>query len=340
MCLIIVKPEDVKLPKFDYLKNADEANSDGIGIAVKFHDKSRVHIKKDFKDVNALQEYLKANVKKKDILIIHFRWATSGKTDAGNRHPFPITPNKKLMRQLELKCGWAVAHNGVLTDFSGHKKYSDTQRFVMERLAHPAIKANLTDSVIQGFIVDAIGTDKLAILGEKGELILLGDFKKHDGLYFSNESYKTSQERYGFTSYPHHYYTPQYNGIVTPVQSNRSNTNSIVDETFVGECDGCGQKKSLKYVESYEDGYESYMSLCKKCRKKFKKYGLDGLMNETPREAAHEEKCDGCLKYVNVNALHPHGEFNYCHECIKDWVRLANPDSPLTAEEIISDAGL
>ena len=35
MCLIIAKPKNVKIPKYDYLLNAEINNNDGIGIAFK-----------------------------------------------------------------------------------------------------------------------------------------------------------------------------------------------------------------------------------------------------------------------------------------------------------------
>ena len=124
MCMIVVKDKGVKLPKDEYLKNGASKNSDGIGICYRKKGEKKVTIKKDFKDVNALNKWLKENIGEEDQLIIHFRLATSGKRDAGNRHPFPITENKLLLRKNNLKKRFAVAHNGVINKYYGsNQKY-------------------------------------------------------------------------------------------------------------------------------------------------------------------------------------------------------------------------
>jgi len=144
MCLIISKPKGVALPIKKHLVEAEKNNPDGIGIAY-YKNNGIVRIKKTFRNVHSLYKFLKANITAEDILLIHFRIATSGKVDKGNRHPFPITLNKQLLRKEELSCRFAVAHNGVISQYGGHKKYSDSQKFIIDILANKRIKANLSN---------------------------------------------------------------------------------------------------------------------------------------------------------------------------------------------------
>jgi len=190
MCLIISKPKGVALPIKKHLVEAEKNNPDGIGIAY-YKNNGIVRIKKTFRNVHSLYKFLKANITAEDILLIHFRIATSGKVDKGNRHPFPITLNKQLLRKEELSCRFAVAHNGVISQYGGHKKYSDSQKFIIDILANKRIKYNLLDRSIQKLICSYISPDRLSILTYEGNLILLGKhIEDKDGCFYSNDSYE------------------------------------------------------------------------------------------------------------------------------------------------------
>ena len=136
MCLIAIKRQGIGLPDKTKLENGYKNNPDGVGIAILRNNKNQIYIKKDFKDFEVFYKWAKNNIGIADLAVIHFRLATSGKVDIGNRHPFPITQNKILLRKSSLFCNFAVAHNGILSDYSiKDKKFSDTQKFILDILA-------------------------------------------------------------------------------------------------------------------------------------------------------------------------------------------------------------
>jgi predicted glutamine amidotransferase len=188
MCMIIVKPKGARIPKKKNLKYCYENNSDGIGLAYTLKDNKNVHIKKDFKDFNDFHTFLCKNIKKEDLAVIHFRFATSGLVDNGNNHPFPISNNLKRLRQVNLICQKAIAHNGVISKFSGHNKYSDTQKFIYNVIGNVNFKENLKDVKIKKRIKSIIGKDRLAII-DKGELILFGDYTEYKNCLYSNYNF-------------------------------------------------------------------------------------------------------------------------------------------------------
>jgi len=191
MCMIISKPKNVKLPKEEYILESSYSNSDGIGIMYIKDNEKQVHLKKDFKDVYELLDFLDDNITEKDILVIHFRYATSGRTDKGNRHPFPITRNMKRLRKTKLVCDRAIAHNGVISKYHGHKKYSDTQKFIMGFLADMNIRKTLNHKKTKKRIKNFIKDDRLSILTSDDGLILIGQhIKANDNCYYSNGGYK------------------------------------------------------------------------------------------------------------------------------------------------------
>jgi len=282
MCLIIVKKSGVNLPPLEHLTNAEKTNSDGIGICYKKNG-NMVKIKKDFKNAQELHQFLLANIEISDPLIIHFRFATHGLKDIGNRHPFPITKNKSLLRKPLLNCSVALAHNGVLTQFNNHHKFSDTQKLILNVLSEPSIKNNLENKAIQTLIENFIGSDKLAILNSK--IIMFGKYIEDKGIYYSNTSYRAS---------------------VIGYQQNNSNLD------YFHTCDGCKKTKSVDYVQV--DGmYSDYLLLCKKCQKKLEKDKLYILGDE-------DEQCENCLQFFKPNTLKLTHYGKLCPKCEREYI--------------------
>lgn len=243
MCLIAVKEIGKNLPSREKLFNGFQNNSDGVGIALLKKEHNTILIKKDFKDFEDFYAWAITNISINDIAVIHFRFATSGKVDIGNRHPFPITHNSVLLRKAETFCRFALAHNGVLSEYSGHKKYSDTQKFIVDIIA--GLKYKLDNPSIQKLIVSYIGSDKLAIIDAlHRKTILLGEYKTCDeGILWSNDGYTYNRKDY-------------------------SNNTSYTNNKYV-VCDLCESKKKVMWVDN-ERAF-----LCKKCRRGIKKHGWD-----------------------------------------------------------------
>ncbi len=183
MCLLLVKPAGQSVP-YQYLKNAQECNPHGSGIA--FADGKTVRIEKDAKwnaeDIAERLEYLEENP-----VIVHFRYATHGSNTNDNTHPF------KLPKR------WAAAHNGII-DIKCKGDESDTRAFLRQNVV-PAINhgASLTDQRILNLIGDTIGKhNKLAFLHGSGEYGIANEDCGHwnNGIWYSNYTYEDSQPYY------------------------------------------------------------------------------------------------------------------------------------------------
>jgi len=203
MCIIIVKDIGVKLPSDKIMDTCWQNNSDGAGFMYLTKDK-QVHICKGFMTFADLNlAILERGITKADLLVIHFRLATSGIVNQACTHPFPLSKKNSELRQLDIVCKKGVVHNGVFG--VGKKKMSDTMLFVKEILSDGVIHNNLSRPAIKNLLAEYLGTtrhysNKLAILGKTG-VKLLGEDWEYDSdsrLYFSNIGYQ-----YVVPAYPH-----------------------------------------------------------------------------------------------------------------------------------------
>ena len=300
MCLIVVKPKNIDLPPEWHLRNGDDRNSDGIGVMFWKKDGNEVHIKKDFNNVNELIEWMKTTINKEDILVIHFRMATSGLKDKGNRHPFPVTVNKTLLRQTELVCQMGVAHNGVLTEYSGHKTYSDTQKFVVDILSDPMVHDHLDNPAIYKLINTFLEKDRLTILDNQGKLFLFGEYEVDGGRLYSNWGYNYGKYAERATWWDKKGEEIDINKALVAIEG----------ECSFNECDGCFKRTFIKNIEWKNDNYQ----LCKKCRKKLKKGQLNHLV--TNNEIIDKEpKCDNCGIPTLDKDLKNKSDFKLCKKC-------------------------
>jgi len=339
MCLIVAKSREGNLPPEEHLREGYFGNSDGIGVCFWKKDTKKVCIKKDFLGIEHLLIWMKQHIDKEDGLIIHFRKATSGLIDEGNRHPFPITRDKELIRKVNLDCKIAVAHNGIFTGFSDHKSdFSDSQHFVMEILAESIVRNNIHNKVMQKLLCEFIGSfNKLAFLDKDGIVTLLGRFEEENvggtPIYYSNSGYKTFRSYYGRNFYGkrneeslEEYYERIY-GDDYIYQSRRSlltnkekdnkkeeqkereeqdfvSVHSKDGEMFLGYCECCEGFKNLRKMEGEDRTY----ILCRKCRYKARKGKL----------ILKQAECSSCGMDYFVSQLNT--KFNnkdlLCHACM------------------------
>ena len=334
MCLIAVKPKGVALPKPEQLREGERSNKDGIGIAYWKANTNEVHIKKNFLDIEELLSWIPANIMLDDALVIHFRFATSGLKDEGNRHPFPITRNKELLREVELVCQQAVAHNGVITSYSGHDKYSDTQKFIVDILADDKIKNNLDSEAVRKLLASFLDGDRLAILNSNGSLYILGEWIKEGDIYYSNSGFRVYVTPITDYSSGGYYAKGLYSDSYDSCWKNKNDTKSLISPSglvtketnykvvpasgngFHGICDGCGYRKHVHKVLVEETEYE----LCKVCRKAVRK-GTLGLGDEYEDDVKTKETalvaCYSCLEWVNeIDTITFQGQ-KYCSGCLE-----------------------
>lgn len=310
MCLITVKPYGVDLPKDEHLKNGESANSDGIGVALKKKDETLVTIKKDFKNIYGFLEWMHANVVKEDICVIHFRNATSGLKDEGNRHPFPVTHNYELLRRDNVQCKQIVAHNGVMHEYSYHKKYSDTQKFIIDILADSYIKENLKNRTIRKLIGSYIGRDRLCILDGE-DVYLFGKFEREGGVLYSTYSYKWKPMNNNGWNWRGNNFKENGNWK-KPYQKQIGFKNYEEDDSHNTLCDGCLE---VKFVRKVILSSGKVLWLCKKCRKRSNKNQLN-----IPEKPSYEKdnlvKCSSCDIWLPKEELTVYGGKMLCEWCV------------------------
>jgi len=325
MCVIALKLKGIALPKESSMKNCEDRNKDGIGIALYRDGANEILIKKDFKDADALNVWLKENVKLEDTCMMHFRYATHGLKDCGNRHPFPVTKNKEMMRQTELVCQMAVVHNGVISQYGNETKFSDTQQFVMDILAEEAIKNNLQVEAVQKLIGNYIEQDRLAIMLPDGIIYTWNKWIEFEGIYYSNDSYEEHKPIY----LPEHWRT----------SPEGKKTKWTYQATFEDFCDGCGQKKKIQMIE---DSSNFYWNLCKPCRKKWAKGKLqltvEGSLNELredtkqikgfSKEKSGLEECHNCMIECTKEEMRDYYGSRLCINCFGYYTNLITSKYP------------
>ncbi len=190
MCIIVAKPTGVNIPDTETLEQCFTSNRDGIGFSYCLPG-DKPTISKGFVNVAKLEKMMDAaNITKEHNLIIHFRFATHGKKDQGNCHPFPLTANYEQMRWLDCLCEVAIAHNGVFSNMPVSEKHSDTMKFIGGILASPEVIENIDSDSVRELIKGYCGySSKLAFLKSTG-LTLIGNFEEDNGIFYSNSQYK------------------------------------------------------------------------------------------------------------------------------------------------------
>ena len=318
MCMIAFKPKGIALPKEEYLRNGERNNKDGIGIGLLKYGSKKILVKKDFTNLEHLLIWIKNKVKKEDTLIIHFRNSTQGKVDKGNRHPFPVTNNKELIRKALCETDIIMAHNGTISQYSNpaEKVFSDTQLFTMEILADNLIKKNLfSNGAIQKLVEKMVGLSRIIVLNRKGEIFKCGTWYEEDGIYYSNTQYKlqyfNTRKNY---NYNYNYFWKNNDYYFASPAVYKSQKGSRKEKEVFTKCDGCGQ-----YADTLQMVYKkSQVFLCKKCRRVLGKVKLNF---EKKLENPETETCDFCGKIFKKNELNTlYGSYKVCKDCQKQFV--------------------
>lgn len=187
MCLLIFKPAGIEIPRRE-LRLAHQANPDGAGIAYATGRKTVIRKSAKWDDSHVAKELAAL---RDAPTIVHFRFATHGKVNYGNAHPFAL-PRK-----------WAAAHNGVIHDMPCGKDESDTRAFLRLNVAPILTDRELTeeDTLALG---KAMGlANKMTFLSPSGAVHIanepMGDWI--DGVWYSNRNHdwtpsKATRSRY------------------------------------------------------------------------------------------------------------------------------------------------
>jgi hypothetical protein len=115
MCLIFVRTKQTEPLNYTALEQAYKDNPDGVGIM--WWDNGWKETRSIEVPYAEVEQFLDKLEGRKLTWAIHFRWATAGKVNKRNCHPFPIGKGAYLM------------HNGVLPYTPTRKERSDTWQF-------------------------------------------------------------------------------------------------------------------------------------------------------------------------------------------------------------------
>jgi len=186
MCLAVYKPSNV-LPDWGALEEGFKSNKDGAGFVV-VRDGKLLISKGHF----TFDAFRKAYLPHADLQsAVHFRWATHGKTDALNCHPFSITDDL------------AMIHNGVLNiKCDLDKNMSDTWHYV-QHILQPMAERD-PDFFLQPELIfmgeAAIKGSKFVFLRSDGDAMIWNEDDGHwaEDIWYSNGSYKSASKPMGF----------------------------------------------------------------------------------------------------------------------------------------------
>jgi hypothetical protein len=184
MCLLIVHHDlpSERLGRKRFFRAAN-ANPDGVGFAWTLD--GELFTERYMDAGEAFHAYCAAASTADGPAMLHFRYATSGKTDTTNVHPFV------------LDSGIAFAHNGVLGD--GTREHSDTRHFA-ELALWGRDPDWFFDPRTEQQLCEWIGWNKLAFLAADGRYAIVGEEfgEWRGGTWFSNASAFTPRVMIGW----------------------------------------------------------------------------------------------------------------------------------------------
>lgn len=209
MCIIVVKPKEIKLPTKKTLKVCWDRNPDGAGYMFNLND--RVVIKKGFMSFNKFYSSLMKDYKTVDgvkrSFILHFRISTQGGVNQQCTHPFPLSANMEDLRKLVNFSDIGIAHNGIidLTSVGAHTQvtYSDTMTFITDYLSLIIKDREFYKDKDKMLLIERLVGSKLAIMDGSGKITKIGTFIPDKGCYFSNSNYKPVVETTYYTTHKH-----------------------------------------------------------------------------------------------------------------------------------------
>lgn len=183
MCILVIKPSGIQMPKKEILENCFYNNEDGAGFA--YADGRKLFLSKGHMTFDKFYEALESRGDlTKYPVMLHFRIATHGTVRAENTHPFNVID------------GVVAAHNGILS-IKPVGDMTDSETF-FKYICAPVIKhTGIKSKELESVVTHIIETSKVAFLDDKGALAMFGKFETENGVYYSNTTYKSYYGRYG-----------------------------------------------------------------------------------------------------------------------------------------------
>lgn len=146
MCVIVYKEKESPYPITSH-HMMWEANPHGMGIA--WYDKAgQIQVRKT---LDKYEGYDLLDQHKRKQLVVHYRFATAGKIEEEQCHPFVVTTdlNKLLLSDYGDE---VLAHNGIISGY-GNDYFSDTIEFIVTKFAkikRPNARLNFLKNSVAG----------------------------------------------------------------------------------------------------------------------------------------------------------------------------------------------
>jgi hypothetical protein len=213
MCIIIAKPSGVAKPSKEIITKCWNTNSDGAGLMYP-NVNGQLSIIKGLMTLQAFMDEWDKLPDGTDI-VAHFRIATHGGTNVQNTHPFWAKADEV-----------GVCHNGILPiahlvkEDSGD---SDTSLFVREflgRLPHGWQEDPVMCHVIGQYLG---GANKIVVMDRVGKITIINRSAgtEHEGVWYSNASFKVYQTNKFQPSYDYMSQEDWRDGGYTRVRNHR-----------------------------------------------------------------------------------------------------------------------
>lgn len=216
MCVIIAREPKVLIPH-EKLTSAAHVNPDGFGFSIIDRGKiETIHMCET--NGNNAADIIKAFDDAKDHrCYMHLRYTTAGKTNIDNCHPFQSFKGDGYEVQF--------MHNGTLGTFKQTASdYSDTYHF-NEQIIKPTLKAFyglygdnvLANPTFKRILSEFKGGSVFTLYDSNGKELILGEGKKFEGWWASNDYsfnryHREPASSYGSQGYRSKYYQGYYTG--------------------------------------------------------------------------------------------------------------------------------
>jgi predicted glutamine amidotransferase len=179
------------MPDKEFLTRVWSKNSDGGGFMYQREKSDMVHMAKGFMKLSDFIKAIKSQqFKKQDLVCIHLRKTTSGKTNAANCHPFVIHAESHISNII--RCDSPkhlfMMHNGTICDMEDGNVCSDTQHFARKMMPKINMASLYNSTVMQALIEKYIDESRLCFLHSKRGLLLLGEWHDYKGLKLSKSA--------------------------------------------------------------------------------------------------------------------------------------------------------
>jgi predicted glutamine amidotransferase len=337
MCMIAFKPKNVEFKNWKPLLYGYAKNKDGVGISYLKSGDDCIRTNKTFKTFRDFWKFYKQTIKKEDIAVIHFRYATHGVKDNGNRHPFPVTTDRDFIRKEEFVSEDIIAHNGVFSFMSKHctkdSIFSDSQEFIIRWFA-PLVDMFKSNQAAMEILGHAISSNRLIYMNKDGIVRLWGDWNEKDGIHYSNDNHSARPFKASKT-----FKNKGYTGFIQYGKGSwykhASYGESTYDEEYKYTLDPITNTYVMKQAKALPSPKKNAKKVtasrkCEHCKGTegkdivLKKYGAALLCENCINVLVSTEQvlfdvCCKCGKSEMEAEIYPHLDSkNYCLECLPE----------------------